>query len=146
MKMIYTATGWFEIVEIPTFYLEGVALGNGEYMDKSSDRVSHLFNNTWIFRYPHPRKVVFDNVSEFKQDFTPLLKDFNIKTVLTSAKKPRANAPVDRVHQVILNIIVTKYLDKKLFDYIDPWGETLASIYSINLLSRYLVTSMFNMT
>ena len=64
-------------------------------MDKSYDRVSHLFKNTWIFRYPYPRKVVFDNVSEFKQDFTPLLKDFNIKPVLTSVKNPRANAPVD---------------------------------------------------
>ena len=35
---------------------------------------------------------------------------------------------MDRVHQVKLNMLVTKYLDNKLFDYIDPWGETLASI------------------
>ena len=32
------------------------------------------------------------------------------------------------MHQVILNIIVTKYLDNKIFDHIDPWGETLESI------------------
>ena len=25
-------------------------------------------------------------------------------------------------------MLVTKYLDNKVFDYIDPWGETLASI------------------
>ena len=84
-----------------------------------------MFNNTWLCRYPRPRKVVFDDGSEFKRDFTPLLKYFDIKPVLTSVKKPQSNAPVERVHQVILNMLVTKGLDKKVFDYIDPWGETL---------------------
>ena len=32
------------------------------------------------------------------------------------------------VHQVILNIIVTKDPDNKVFNHIDTWGETLASI------------------
>ena len=35
---------------------------------------------------------------------------------------------VERGHQVILNMISTKDLDKKVLDHIDPWGETLASI------------------
>ena len=66
--------------------------------------------------------------SEFKQDFTPLLKDFDVKPVLTSIKNHQANAPVERVHQAILNILVTKDFDNKVFDYIYPWGETLSSI------------------
>ena len=33
-----------------------------------------------------------------------------------------------RVHPVILNMLVTKDLDNKVFDCIDPWGETLESI------------------
>ena len=45
-----------------------------------------------------------------------------------SVKNPQANSPADLVHQVILNMLVTKDLDNKLFDYIFPWGETLASI------------------
>ena len=89
-------------------------------MDKSSARVSQLFNNTFLCRYPRPRKVVFDNGYEFKQYFTPLLKDFAIKPVLTSVKNPQSNAPVDQVHQLMLNMIVTKDLDNKVFDYIDP--------------------------
>ena len=67
MEMIDPASGWFAIVSIPTFYLEEVRIGNDEYIDKSSARFSQLFNNTWLCRYPHPRKVVFDNSSEFKQ-------------------------------------------------------------------------------
>ena len=118
MTMIYPATGWFKMVEIPMFDLEEVEIGNDEYIDKSSARVSQLSNNTWICRYPRLRKVVFDNRSDFKRYFTPLLKDFDIKPVLTSVKKPRANPLVERVHLVILNMLVTKDLDNKVFDYI----------------------------
>ena len=128
MTMIDPATGWFEIVEILTFDLDEVTIGNDKYIDKSSSRVSQLFNNTWICRYPHPSKSVFDNGCEFKRDFAPFLKDFNIKPVLTSVKNPQANAPVDQVHQVIVNMLVIKYIDNKFFDYIYPWGETLVSI------------------
>ena len=87
-----------------------------------------MFNNTWICRFPCPQKVVFDNGYEFKQDFTNLLKDFDMKSVLTFVKNPQANAPVEKVHQVILNMLVTKDLDNKVLNYIDPWGETLAYI------------------
>ena len=58
-----------------------------------------------------PHKVVFDNGSEFKLYFTPLLKYFNIKPVLTTIKKLQANAPVERVYQLTLNMLVTKDLD-----------------------------------
>ena len=71
---------------------------------------------------------MLDNGSEFKRDFNPLLKDFDIKTILTSVRNPQANATVEQVHQVILNMIVTKDLDNNLFDYIYPWSETLESI------------------
>ena len=71
---------------------------------------------------------MFDNGSEFKLYFTPLLKYFNIKPVLTTIKKLQANAPVKRVYQLTLNMLVTKDLDKKVFDYIYPWCETLVSI------------------
>ena len=40
------ATGWFEIAEIT---------------DKTSARISQIFNNIWLSRYPRPRKVIFDN-------------------------------------------------------------------------------------
>ena len=45
-----------------------------------------------------------------------------------SVNNPQANAPVERVHPVILNMLLTKYLDNKVIYYIYPWGETLASI------------------
>ena len=71
---------------------------------------------------------MFDNISEFKGDFTPLLKDFDIKSVLTIIKNPQAKTPVEWVHKVILNMLVTKDIDIRVFNHIDPWGENLAYI------------------
>ena len=105
-----------------------MTLGNDEYIDKSYASVIRLFNKTWLCRYLRPSKVVFDNGYEFKRDFTPLLKDFDIKTVLTSVKNPQANAPVERVHQLIINMLVTKDIDNKVFDYIYTWVETISYI------------------
>ena len=59
---------------------------------------------------------MFDKGSELKQYFTILLKDYHIKPVLTSVNNPQANAPVEKVHQVTLNMLVTKDLDNKVFD------------------------------
>ena len=54
MNIIDTATGWFEIFKMPMFDLDEVMSGNNEYIDKLSDRVSQLFTNIWMCRYPRP--------------------------------------------------------------------------------------------
>ena len=101
MTMIESATGWFEIFKILAFNLDEVTEGNYEYIDKSSTRVIQLFNNAWMCIYPCPHKVVFDVGSKFKQYFTPLIKDFDIKPVVISVNNTQANAPAERVHQLI---------------------------------------------
>ena len=39
-----------------------------------------------LCRYPRPLKVVFDNGSEFKQEFTTLIKYFGIKAIINNQK------------------------------------------------------------
>ena len=97
-------------------------------MGKSSVGLIQLFNNMWLFRYLCPQKVMFDKISGFKQDFTPWLKGFDIKLVCIIIKNPQAKSLVEQVYQVLYNILVTKYVDNKLFYYIYTWDETLASI------------------
>ena len=128
MTMINPTTGWFELVKVPMYDLNELIGSNYEYIDKSYARVRHLFNNIWLSIYPHPRKVVFDNGYEFKQYFTPMIKYLNNEPVLTTFKHPQANTPVERLHQVRLNMLVAKDTSNKLFDYIYLWGETLAYI------------------
>ena len=66
MMMINPAMRWVENVKVPTFELGKVMDGNDECIERLSARISHLFNNTCICRYPHPNKVVFYNIYEFE--------------------------------------------------------------------------------
>lgn len=128
MTFIDPATGWFEIAEVPHYDLNDLKLKIKSKIDKTSARISQLFNQTWLSRYPRPSKVIFDNGSEFKKDFLPLLKDFAIKAKPTTIKNPQSNGAVERIHQVLTNMLNTKNLTEQVFDIIDPWGEILSSI------------------
>ena len=97
-------------------------------MVKYSAMLIQIFDHTCICRYPHPRKVLFGNDSKFKRYFTSLLNYFSIMAICTSINNLQSNAIVDNLNQVIYNIIVTKYLDIKLYGYKDPWGGTLSSV------------------
>ena len=81
-----------------------------------------MFNQKLLYRYPHPREVVFDNGSDYNQEFTPLLKDFSVTPICTSINNPPNNTPVERIHKLLYKIIVSKDLDSKVYDYIYPWG------------------------
>ena len=106
MTTIGPATGWFKIVKVPKCDLNEVIGINYEYICNSYYRLIQLFNNTWLSKYLRPLKFVFDNGYEFKQYFTILINYFDIKIFLTTIKNPQNNAPVERVHQLILNILV----------------------------------------
>ena len=71
---------------------------------------------------------MFDDGYDFKRGLTTFLKLVYIKNVLTTIKNPPANAPVEWVHQVILNTLVTKDINNNIFNHIYLWGETLESI------------------
>ena len=128
MTMVDPATGWFEIIEVPYYSIDDVKNNKDNYIDKSSARISKLFDQAWLSRYPRPKEVIFDNGSEFKMHFMALLEDFDIKPKPTTVENPQGNSPVERIHQVVQNMIKTKELDKLVFDYIDPWAEVLSSV------------------
>ena len=108
MTMVDPATGWFETKEVPYYSIEDVINNKDNYIDKSLARISQLFNQAWLSRYPRPSKVVFDNGSEFKIHFMRLLKDFDIKPRPTTVENPQGNSPVERIHQVVHDMIKTK--------------------------------------
>jgi len=128
MTFLDPATGWFEIAEVPYFDIDNVKNKNKTAIDKSSARISQIFNDVWLSRYPRPKKVIFDNGSEFKKDFVPLLQDFAIKPTCTTITNPQSNAPVKRIHQVVGQMMATQDLKTRIFDFINPWGPILTSI------------------
>ena len=104
--MVFVDPGivWFEIAEIN---------------HKTSARIRQIFINTWLSRYLRPRKVIFDNVSEFKKDFSPLLMYFSIKPTHTTIKNSQTNRILEGVHQILGNMLRTNNLQKYDFDDIN---------------------------
>ena len=76
MTMIDPTTGWFKIAEVLS-------------TDVGSARISQIFNNTWLSRYPRPTKAVYDHGSEFKLHFKNLVLDYGIKpSLITDSNTP----------------------------------------------------------
>jgi transposase InsO family protein len=122
--MIDPATGWFEIQQ---------------YDDKQSITVANIVEQEWFSRYPWPRQITFDRGSEFiGQDFQKMInEDYAIKA--KPVRNPQANAIVERVHQVIGNIIRTFELESNYLDEEDPWKGILSA-------TAFAVQSTFHTT
>jgi hypothetical protein len=93
LTMIDPATGWFEIVEIP---------------NRHADYISNFLERTWLTCYPWPTQVVLDRGSEFQAELSVLLKnEYRITKKVITTRNPQANSMVERVHQVIHQLIRT---------------------------------------
>eukprot|EP00957_Ditylum_brightwellii_P137882 10512822-Ditylum_brightwellii.AAC.1 len=107
--MIDPATSWFEIAPVP--------------FNKSSAAASGVFDDNWLCRYQQPRKIIYNNGSEFKNDFKQLWKDFDLNAKPTIVRNPQASAILEHVHQVVGDMLHTQELEKRSFTKYDPWGE-----------------------
>ena len=116
MTMIDPATGWFEVVELPTIEVikekDGREITSEEF-DKTSACISYLFNKTWLSRYPRPQNVICDNGSEFKLHFTELLKQYSVNRKPTTSKNPQANAVLERIHGVFGDMMRTSGINNR---------------------------------
>ena len=126
VAMIDPATGWFEIQQ---------------YDDKKSITVANIVEQEWFSRYPWPTQITFDRGSEFiGQDFQDIIKnDYGIKAKPITVRNPQSNAIVERVHQVIENIICTFELESNYLDEDGPWKEILSA-------TAFAVRSTFHTT
>jgi transposase InsO family protein len=126
VTMIDPATGWFEI---------------HQYDDKRSITVANIAEQEWFSRYPWPTQVTYDRGSEFiGKDFQKMIKDdYGVKGKPITVRNPQANAIVERVHQVIGNIIRTFELEDNYLDDDDPWKGILSA-------TAFAVRSTFHTT
>jgi len=112
--MIDPATGWFEV---------------HQFNDKRSITVANIVEQQWFCRYPWPTQITFDRGSEFiGHDFQDMIKnDYGIKAKPITTRNPQANAIVERIHQVIANIVRTFELQDNYLDEEEPWQGILAA-------------------
>jgi hypothetical protein len=64
LTMIDHSTGWFEVKDVK---------------DKSAKESINTFDDVWLFRYPRPEYIGFDNGGEYKNVFEELVNNYGIK-------------------------------------------------------------------
>jgi len=84
--------------------------------------MANIAEQEWFSRYPWPTQVTYDRGSEFiGQEFQQMLtQDYGIKKKPITVRNPQANAIVERIHEVIANIIQTPELEKNNLDQNEP--------------------------
>jgi cleavage and polyadenylation specificity factor subunit 1 len=114
VTMIDPASGWFEI---------------HQYDDKRSITVANIAEQEWFSRYPWPTQITYDRGSEFiGNNFQHMIaNDYGIKGKPITVRNPQANAIVERIHQVIANMIRTFELEENYLDEEDPWKGVLSA-------------------
>ena len=109
MTMIDPATGWFDIVEIP---------------NKRADYIANLLEMHWLTRYPWPTEIRMDRGKEFAAEVSQTLRDdYGIERKLITTRNPQANAIIERIHQVVGDMIRTRDVRSK-HDLDDDFGWT----------------------
>ena len=113
MTMIDPVSGWFECAAIRG--------------DPNSDKIQKIFDDTWLARYPRPSKIGCDGGSKFKLDFKELCENYGMKLKKSGAWNPQANSIVQRIHQVLGNMMRTFDLDNADVNEEDLWSEFISS-------------------
>ena len=91
--MIDPATVWIDIKEIST---------------KRANVVANVLEKTWLTRYPRPSVITLDRGKEFMAEVKKMIRnDYGIKKRPITVKNLQANSILERVHQMILNILRT---------------------------------------
>jgi hypothetical protein len=118
LTMIDPATSWFKVVELPlACRLKTIKVNCKEssiieeIFDKTSEHIAWLVNKTWLSRYPRCCYIIYNNGSEFKLNFEYLCETYGIKRKPTTIKNPQANAILERLHQVLGQMLCTSTLD-----------------------------------
>ncbi len=117
LTMIDPTSSWFEI-ELPVVEQLRRQTVNGKELliadkifDKTSERIAKLVNKTWLCRYPRCYHLSYNNRSEFKLHFKYLCKSHGITRKPTTVKNSQANGILERVHQVLGQMLHTAELD-----------------------------------
>lgn len=73
--------------------------------DASSAEAARAFQQSWLYRYPRPVRVIHDAGTEFKADFMTLCATWGIEGHPIAVRAPQANAICERMHQTVGDII-----------------------------------------
>ena len=119
--MIYPVTGWFEVVQ---------------YYDKIAITIANLVETTWMYRYPRPIKITYDQGKEcIGHNFRKSLieTEYGITAKPRTSGNPMSNAILEQFNQVLGNLVRNFNIQQTYVDENDPWtGILAAAAFSIS--------------
>jgi RNase H-like domain found in reverse transcriptase/Reverse transcriptase (RNA-dependent DNA polymerase)/Integrase zinc binding domain len=124
MTMIDPTTGWFEIKEVDNI---------------DAAHAQAALDDTWLSRYPRPKYLGHDGGGEFKNVFEQMCENYGIQKFKGTAHNPQSNAIVERVHQVLGDMLRTFELEEQLLDEQNPWSRFLSAA-AFSIRSTYHTT------
>ena len=110
-------TVWFEVMQ---------------YCNNKAMKIANLMETTWLIRYSSPVEITYDQGGEFLgHEFKNILieNEYRIKTDPASPRNLQANKNIERIHQVIGDIVRTQNLQETYLYDDDPWMGILAAAY-----------------
>jgi transposase InsO family protein len=101
LSIIDPATSWVELIPLSNL---------------SALTTCAAFDANWLCRYPRPAKCIFDQGTAFtSSEFQELLSSYGIVPSPITIQNPQANSVLERVHQVIGNMVRTSNLSDSLW-------------------------------
>jgi transposase InsO family protein len=110
LTIINPATGWFEMKEIRA---------------PDAATTTAAMDDIWFSRYPRPQIIGYDGGGKFKSVFEETIANYGLEKKSTTAYNPQANGIIERVHQVITDMLRTFELEEQDLDEKDPWTPFL---------------------
>ena len=96
LTMIDPATGWFEVKDIS---------------NPAANDCMQAFDDVWLSRYPRPQYLGYDNGNEYKNVFEEMHKNYSMHKKRSTEYNPQSNGIVERVHQVLGDMLRTFELE-----------------------------------
>ena len=112
LTMIDPATGWFKIVQLK---------------NTTTATVAAAFDDTWLSRHPRPQFIGMDGGSENKAEFRQTIINYGLGSGMkpSTTHNPQSNSIVERIHQVLNDMLRTEELEDRELDKAEPFGEVL---------------------
>jgi transposase InsO family protein len=80
-----------------------------------------------LARYPLPQFIVFDNGGKFKREFKQMCNNYGIIAKPTTSHNPQANSIIERIHNVVNDMLRSFDLEKENLEEDNPLEYFLQS-------------------
>ena len=102
--------------------------------------IANLVETTWMSRYPRPMEIMYDQRSKFiGNDFRKYLMEmeYGITSKPSTSGNPIFNAILERIYQVLGNIVRTCNINQNYVDKDDPRSGILSEV-AIIIFSEFV--------